>query len=97
MAAVSDFVLADFIERLSRPRYIHQMFEYAGDASANSYRIPDVATPTVITTPSHADPQSLSPTDFDLLLNLRRQSNVNIDDLQRRQILNGGYAGGRRC
>lgn len=93
MAAVTDMVLADFIERLSRPQYMHQMFDYVGDASRNSYRVPDVATPTVNTSKSHADPETLTPTDFDLLVNLTRDSNVNINDRERRQILEGGYVG----
>lgn len=91
--SVSDITTNYFIERLSRPQYMHQFFEYAGDASANSYRIADVATPTVATSASFADGEVLTPTDFDLLLNLFRSSNVNIDSRQRAQILNGNYAG----
>lgn len=89
--SVSDITTNYFIERLSRPQYMHQFFEYAGDASANSYRIADVATPTVATSPAFADGQVLTPTDFDLMVNLFRSSNVNIDSRQRNQILNGNF------
>lgn len=94
MPAVSDIVLADFIERLWRPSYMHQMVDYVGPGNVGSYVIPDVETPSVITAPVFDDPEILSPIDFPLLLNIRRQSNVNIDDLQRRQILGGNYTGG---